>query len=123
MISIKFDVLGKQWEMRVLNEKKYSRKKIRNNSLGITYAWKRRIDLTHEVLTVSDDISKETICHELWHAYCAELCLDSTNKIKMADWEEIQAEFMAKRGREYLDKVDWLLEQIKEEYEKAASTR
>lgn len=104
MVKINFEILNREWTLRVLNRKKYT-KKNGNDSVGITYGWKRRID-------VGTGVTHEDLCHELVHAYLAEMCMGSMNEISISDMEEFYAELMSKRGRELLDLADNLLEQI-----------
>lgn len=99
MIAVSFQVLGKEWLLRVLKKKKYAKKRGKD-SVAITIAYKRRIDV-HESGT---DV--ETIIHELVHAYFHELCLDSCQEISVGDLEEIYAEMMSKFGREILNLAD-----------------
>ena len=93
MLIIKFPVLGKEWTLRVLEKKKYKKKR-GNDSVGITIMVDRKIDIP------SNGINIETVEHELLHAYRYELCVTSMNKIKADDWEEFYAEFTSKYGRE-----------------------
>ncbi len=104
MNSIKFEILGKHWLLRVLKKKKYN-KKNGLDSVAITHINKRRIDLGpggHDL---------ETITHELVHAYLTEICTKSAG-LDDTQLEEIFAELMAKRGREMLDLADKLYAQV-----------
>lgn len=104
MKAIKFQILGKEWTLRILKRKAYI-KKNGQNSVGITHLQKRRIDLHPK----GRDL--ETIVHELLHAYLTELCTGSTD-LEDDQLEEVFAELLAKRGREMLDLADSLYEQV-----------
>lgn len=106
MYTLNFKILNKSWHLRVLNPKPYDKKKKRKNSLGVTFSWKRRIDLHVEAIAFSEEAAKELIVHELYHAYKGEMCVHSATEITIDDVEEIDAELMAKRGRELLDLAD-----------------
>jgi len=104
-LQLEFFILGKEWTLRVLSEK-YFKKKNGNAAAAVTKVHKRRIELRPKFL------DRETIVHELFHAYLSEMCLHSTNELTVADMEEICAELMAKRGIELLAKADWVEEEI-----------
>jgi len=109
--KLKFEILGKKWILKVLKPKKYV-KKHGYDSVAVTLGWERKIFVHGE------GIDKETLVHELVHAFLHELCFKSTNSITAEDLEEIFAELMAKYGRELLDLADSLLvmiEQIQKE--------
>jgi hypothetical protein len=103
--QFRFQVLGKDWILRLMKRKRYDQKN-GSDSVAITTMHKRRIDLG------PDGRDLETIVHELVHAYLYELCLRSTNDLSVDDLEEIFAELMAKRGRELLDLADSLFSRI-----------
>lgn len=107
MGKLKFEVLGKEWQLKVLSAKKYVNKH-GYDSLAVTLGWKRKIFVHGE------GVDKETLIHELLHAYLHELCLKSTNHITPEDLEEIFCEFLSKWGRELLDLADSLLVMIEE---------
>lgn len=104
-LQLSFDVLGKPWTLRVLSEK-YFKKKNGGGAAAVSKVHKRRIELRPKFLDL------ETIVHELLHAYLYEMCLHSTNEITLNDQEEIFAELLAKRGREFLDLAERLHQQI-----------
>lgn len=104
MYKIDFEIMGKKWVLRVLKKKKYH-KKNGTDSMAITYTDKRRIDVG------PDGHSKETVVHELVHAYLAEICTLSA-LLDDEQLEEIFAELMSKRGREMLDLADKLHSEI-----------
>lgn len=97
--------MGKTWKLRVFDKKKYE-KTHGKDSVAITYSYKRTIDMQ------PTGVRKETIIHELVHAYLGEMCLKSTEKIKADDMEEICADLFAKRGRELLNLADVLMDEI-----------
>lgn len=99
--KIYFKVLGRRWTIRVLSKKKYV-KKNGDDSLAITKCHKRTIDLSPW------GKDKETLIHELLHAYLSELCVKSAD-FDTDSLEEVFAELMAKRGRELLSLADRLL--------------
>lgn len=105
MYKIKFEILGKEWTLRVLKKKKYRRAN-GINSVAITHTTKRRIDLG------PGGMDLETVIHELVHAYLTEICTKSAD-LEDEQLEEIFAELMAKRGREMLDIADKLYGEIK----------
>lgn len=104
-LQLEFQILGKGWTLRVLSEK-YFKKKNGGATAGITKVHKRRIELRPKFL------DHETIVHELVHAYLYEMCIHSTNEMTLNDLEEVFAELMAKRGRELLDKAEWIASEI-----------
>lgn len=104
MTKVEFQVLGKDWVMRIMKKKKY-RKVNGTDSCAITYINKRRIDIGPA------GMDKETITHELVHAYLAELCVKSSD-LDDDNLEEIFAELMSKRGREMLDLADVLFDKM-----------
>lgn len=99
-----FQILSKDWTLRVLKKKKY-KKKNGSDSVAVTYVNKRRVDIG------PDGQDLETIVHELVHAYLAELCTHSADLTTDA-LEEIFAELMAKRGHELLTLASELHRQI-----------
>jgi len=115
MKKIKFEILGKKWSLKVFSPQKYT-KKHGYDSLAVTIMWKRKIAVHGE------GVDKETIIHELVHAYMHEFCLKSTNDISAEDLEEIFCEMMAKWGREILDMADSLLVMI-DKIQKEQSTK
>lgn len=104
-LRVRFDVMGKKWRAFVLTTRDY-RKKCGKDSVAITRIDKRRIYLSPE------GVNKETIIHELVHAYLEELCTSSTN-MDAEDLEEVFAELVAKRGRELLDLGRYLYTRLK----------
>lgn len=98
-------IVGKSWRLRVLNREQYNKKKTRSGSVAITYVHKRRIDLSPE------GCDKETIIHELVHAYLYEMCVHSAD-LDADAIEEFFAELMAKRGQELLNLAQTLFERI-----------
>lgn len=105
MVVINFTILGKKWKLRVLSKKKYLSKN-GEDSIAITMMYKRQMDIH------PSGIDNETLIHELVHAYLSEMCLSSTNKMTLADLEEVFAELMSKRGQELLDLASKLLSTI-----------
>lgn len=107
MGKLKFEILGKRWQLKVLSAKKYVNKH-GYDSLAVTLGWKRKIFVHGE------GVDKETLIHELLHAYLHEMCFKSSTGITADDLEEIFCEFMSKWGRELLDLADSLLVMIEE---------
>lgn len=105
MPQISIRVLGKPWKLRLFTRKKFN-KKHDKFCVAITNINKRRIDFS------PDGVDKETIVHELVHAYLGEFCLYSTD-LDVDNLEEIFAEMMAKRGQEILDKSASLLKKLR----------
>ncbi len=94
-------MLGKPWKLRVLTEK-YYKKKNGNDSAAVTKVHRRRIELRPKFL------DRETVVHELVHAFLYEMCIHSTNDLSVGDLEEVFAELMAKRGAELLSTAEQL---------------
>lgn len=101
---IQFEILGKPWELRLLKKKKYL-KSNGSDSVAITDVNKRRIDIG------PNGRDKETIIHELVHAYLGEMCTHSAD-LDSDSSEEIFCELMAKRGDELLRLADSLLNEV-----------
>lgn len=102
--ELPFEVLNRQWKLRILKKRKYV-KKNGHGSVAITYMSKRRIDISPWGLDL------ETIVHELVHAYLYEMCTKSAD-FTVDDLEEVFAELMSKRGRELLDLGDKLVNEV-----------
>lgn len=95
-----FKILGKNWSLRLLSKAQYI--KIHgNDSIATTQRYRRIIDLGPE------GTSKDTISHELVHAYIVELCLYSAD-FDNENLEEVFAELLSRRGRELLKTTDRL---------------
>ncbi len=80
-------ILGKNWKVFKLKDEDY--RKI-SDGVAVTDIDKREICIS------AGSCNLNTIIHEVFHAYHASLCLDSTNEITGDDYEEIYAEFVAK---------------------------
>lgn len=106
MKVIKFKILDKAWTIRAMDKKTY-RKKHGKHSEALTKLHKRRIDLNGVA-----GRSKETIIHELLHAYMSELCFHSAG-LDEHSLEEVFAEIMAKHGKKLLDLSDKLYHDLK----------
>lgn len=104
-IILHFAIIGKRWRMRILSREQYDKKKIRSGSVAITYVHKRRIDLSPE------GCDRETIIHELVHAYLYEMCIHSAD-LDADAVEEFFAELMAKRGQELLNLAETLFQNV-----------
>ena len=109
-MKIKFKILDKKWRIKLYPSKKYV-KKHGYDSLAVTIAYKRKIDVH------ADGFNTETIYHELIHAYLHEMCLSSTNEITKDDLEEIYSELFAKRGEEIIVLCANLMKSIKKIYD------
>lgn len=94
MKEIKISILSKKWTVRIMSKKRYKRCNGKD-SVAIANIHKRRIDLSPK------GRDKETIVHELVHAYLAEMCTHSCD-LDNDNLEEIFAELMARRGEEIL---------------------
>lgn len=106
-MTIAFRVLNKAWTLKCMRQKKYDAKKGRANSVAITYVHKRRIYLSPR------GRDRETIVHELCHAYLSEMCVHSAD-LTAHDVEEFFAELFSKRGKELLSLADRLHAKVKE---------
>lgn len=104
MIRIRFHILAKPWDIRLLSKKEY-RAKNGKGSLALTRVHKRRIDVS------AQGFDFETVVHELVHAYLSELCTFSAD-FDVNALEEIFAEMLAKRGHEILSLGQVLLERL-----------
>lgn len=104
MKRVKFTIIDKKWSITSLSKKSYE-KKHGDDSRAITIIEDRKIDLS----PIGCD--KETIIHELVHAYWYEICAHSAD-LEDDQAEEIFAELMSKFGRELLDLADKLQEEI-----------
>lgn len=102
---MKFRIIGKKWKLKVLSDKQYI-KKNGPGSVGITHLTKRQIHLS------SEGTDKETIIHELLHAYMAELC-NYTADLEEDQLEEVFAEILSKRGYEMLCLAEDLFWKVK----------
>jgi hypothetical protein len=100
MTKIQFKVLDKPWLLLILSTASYIRRN-GSDSIASTHVNGRRIELSPLGL------DKETITHELVHAYLGELCTHSADLARDA-FEEIFAELMAKRGIELLELAEHL---------------
>lgn len=88
-------------------DKKSYRKHNEDDSLAITDVHKRRIDVSPK------GFDRETIIHELIHAYIAEMCIHSCD-LDADNLEEFFAELFAKRAEEILEQADDLMCRIEE---------
>lgn len=104
MTKIKFRILGKIWIIKLLKTRKY-KSKHGSDSIAITLGYKREIHLSPQ------GSDKETIIHELVHAYLTEMCTKSSD-LDVDALEEIFAELMSKRGQELLSLADLLLQKV-----------
>lgn len=105
MRKIKFRIMGKIWVIRIMPNRKFIRKH-GDDCLAITIFHKNRIDIARCAR------SKDTVVHELVHAYLDEMCVTSTSMSK-DDMEEVFAELMAKRGAELLALAKDLTQKMK----------
>lgn len=99
---MKLFILGKTWDVRTYRKSKFEKK--HPGTVGVCLAWKKQIRLLRK------NLSKETIAHELTHAYFDELCVGDPTRYKKKDMEEKYCELMAKFGDVLLKQVDeiWL---------------
>jgi hypothetical protein len=105
MLTVKFNILNKEWKLKLLKNKKH-KKKNGDDNVAITKYWKREISIS------IGGADLETIVHELVHAYRAEMCTGSMTEMSADDMEENCCEVFAKRGRELLDLADILFTQV-----------
>lgn len=88
-------ILGHDWEVFFCDGAEYD--KIDNDSsLGITIGEAKRIFLRKSTLT------KETVIHEICHAYFEEICISSAD-LGSAQFEEVACDMFSKYGAEILD--------------------
>lgn len=97
---------GDKWKIKTLSKKKFTNKY--GKAVGITFTNK------HLIVIRDDGPIKETILHELFHAYFSYTCLSSTNSISAEDFEEVMAEFIALN----LNKIQNSYKEIKKEFAK-----
>lgn len=93
-MTITVKIMSKKWTIKFLSKDKYKRRNGKD-SLGITYSDKRKIEFSPE------GTNKETIAHELVHAYLAEIGTHCLN-LDEDSMEEMCAELFSKRGHEIL---------------------
>jgi len=93
-LKIRFKILGKVWILKLLPKKKFN-DKYSARFLAVTEVDKRRI------IAKLSGIDKETLVHELVHAYIGELCIHSMT-LDHDNFEEFMAELVSKRGKEIL---------------------
>jgi hypothetical protein len=91
---IKFEVMGKKWQLHAYAAKKY-KKRNGKGSVAITDVNQRLIELS------PFGTDRESITHELWHAYLGECCVNSAD-LDEENFEEVCAELFSKRGYEIL---------------------
>lgn len=89
-----FKILGKNWNLRVMSQAHYD-KTHGADSLAMTQRYRRLIDLS------PPGVARDTIAHELVHAYIVELCLYSSD-FDNENLEEVFAELFSRRGAELL---------------------
>lgn len=94
-VELDFTILGKPWKIRVLTARSYV-KTHGKGSLACTETLKREIDLH------PDGMDRETVVHEIGHAYIAELGTSSAVMISIEALEEVFCEILAKFGFEIL---------------------
>lgn len=98
-------MLNKPWIAVILSNKKYD-KKYKDGSLASTEGWKRRLFFSKL------GVDRETVTHELVHAYLTEMCSDSC-KLNVSNLEEIYAELLSKRGYELLTLSESIFKQAR----------
>lgn len=94
----KINVLGSQWALKFLKEKSYTKNQ-GDGHLAITHFESRIIYFNLSSLT------KETIIHELVHAYTAQLSLTELD-LDEDQTEEFFCEMFAKHGKTILDQSE-----------------
>lgn len=105
--TITFSVLGKRWKARIMTREGYF-KKHGQDSVAIALCYKKRIDF-------GPYINRETVTHELVHAYFEELCIRSTNMRESEDdFEEFCADMIAKYSKDILELSDIVYTRLKE---------
>lgn len=103
--QVKFKILGTEWRLRVYAKNKDYKKKNGKGSVAITRFHNRKIDLSPK------GYDKETVIHELVHAYLYEMCSGSCS-LSDKNLEELFCELLAKRGHEILKLGEELCERI-----------
>lgn len=105
MTTLRFRILGERWRLRLLPRKRFRRK--HGKCLAVTMGWKRTIDLSPK------GHDRETIVHELLHAFASECCIRSMN-VDTDNYEEFLAELVSKRGKRLLELADTLRQRVRE---------
>lgn len=100
-LAFKFTILGHPWVVYYCTERYYKRKNGKD-SVGITHLDSR------EIYVRAKHLSRETVVHELTHAYFAELCTHSAD-ITSDALEEIFCDLMAKYGSRLLRQADKIM--------------
>tara|TARA_R110000803_G_scaffold187128_7_gene249511 strand:- start:1209 stop:1547 length:339 start_codon:yes stop_codon:yes gene_type:complete len=85
MKTYKTTIKDVEWVFKLLTKSQYEALHGADSS-GIT------ISTTSEVHYLKDDLSRQVVGHELFHAYCATCGVHSTNNLSGSDMEEIGAD-------------------------------
>lgn len=91
---IKVDILGQRWTITAVTPEAFI-KRFGEECQGMT------IPNSREVVVNSDDLTIETVRHELWHAAYECLCV-STASLKKIQMEEVNCELFSLHGESLL---------------------
>jgi hypothetical protein len=105
MLSYRFRVCGKRWTAHFCNAKEF-RAHGDEQTLAIT------ITTDKEIYFRASKLHKETVIHELFHAYVEEVCITPAEPT-VEQMEEVAADIMGKYGKRLLKTAD----KIRDAYE------
>ena len=92
---IKIEILGHPWTVRVLTKAVFERR-FNKSTLAICIGYKKTIYLC------STEISFETVCHELTHAFFSEMGTNSAS-LSGEQLEEVACDLVSKYGGRILE--------------------
>lgn len=95
---------GDKWEVSVLDEEDFERRF--GLHAGLT------LPSTRCIVFNEDEINKETVVHELCHAYFAASCTEAAN-LSAHQVEEVLCEIFAKHGSKILKQATFILKELK----------
>lgn len=108
-MQLKTKINGETWTCRLVSAKEMKAIYGKDKEPAAAFAW-----AAEKTIYVDwDEIEFSSIAHELVHAYWADLHLDDTNSIPLADIEEIVAGFIAAKGERLLRQARKLTKKLK----------
>lgn len=100
-LAHKTRVLGNNWLVYYC-QPKYYRKLWGTDSIGMTDTELRIIYLINKRVTF------EVVAHELWHAYCEEVCVTPAS-LTAEQMEEVSADIAGKYGRHIMKQAEQIV--------------
>ncbi len=113
ILAMKLKVLGHPWTVYYLSSKDF-KKRHGSACVGLTETGERRINLR------TKRMKRETVVHELVHAYVTEMCLDVAN-LEASQMEEAMCDLMAKYGERIFAQADAIVARYAQLKEKTSS--